>query len=126
MTVIENLRVVEMSRYSSSHSLRDTQSSSRRHFSGYSRRDQNSHDRSRSPPSRSCEIVHLHGVAAEILTSDKEVERLKEIYHDVNIGRELSGEILKMSFSGPARNVYDFMMALHRYLENTKRINCPR
>ena len=101
-----------------------------RYHSSHRRRDGHSVERSRSPPKRGCDqsptvTVNLDGVAAEVLADDdEEFKRLTDLY-SVHVKREMEGFNLKISFTGPARNVHDIMMALHRYLRN-KNIHCPR
>ena len=114
-----------MSRYPSSYNRRDNRSFS------HSRRDGHSQDRSRSPHRKRTDqstavTVNLDGNAAKILANDD--EELKRLNADgsVHVKREMEGFKLKMSFSGPDRNVHDIMMGLYRYLENIKNIKCPR
>ena len=90
-------------------------------------------DRSRSPPRKRSdqssivtESVNLDGVAAEVLADDDEELRRLNGDGSVRIKWEGDRHNLKLSFSGPGRNVYDIMMALYRYLKNTKNIECPR
>ena len=105
-----------------------------RYSSSHRRRDGHSRDRSRSPRRKrddqsTTEItVNLDGAAAEVLANDdEEFNRLKDTYGSVHVKREMEGFNLKITFSGPDSNVlYDIMMALFRYLENTKNIKCPR
>ena len=102
-----------------------------RYRSSYNRRDGHSQDRSRSPlrgrKDQSINVtVNLDGRAAEVLANeDEELKRLNAD-ESVDVKREMEGFNLKMIFSGPDRNVYDIMMGLYRYLENVKKIKCPR
>ena len=104
-----------------------------RYSSSYNSGAGHSADRSRSPPRKRSdqssivtESVNLDGVAAEVLANDDEELRRLNVDGSVRITREMEGFTLRLTFSGPGWNVYDIMMALHRYLENTKNIECPR
>ena len=99
----------------------------------YSSSFNRSADRSRSPPRKRPDqstietvSVTLDGVSAEVLANEDEELRRLNVDGSVRITREMEGFTLRLTFSGPGWNVYDIMMALHRYLENTKNIECPR